>query len=75
VTQEKLDFLKFSTVGVAQLGASAPKIVRRNVLKTHTFCAFANDIPDNILGDPSPPAQAVSAHRAEYTAMLQVSSG
>jgi hypothetical protein len=33
MTQEKLDLLKFSTVGVAQLGASATQIVRRNVLK------------------------------------------
>jgi hypothetical protein len=60
---------------MAQLGASAAQIVRRNVLKAHTLCAFAHNVPDNILGDPSPPAQAVSAHRAEYTAMLQVSSG
>jgi hypothetical protein len=70
MTQEKLDLLKFSSVGVAQLGASAPKIVRRNVLKAQTLCAFANDIPDYVLGDSSTPARAVSAHRAEYTAML-----
>jgi hypothetical protein len=56
MTQEKLDLLKFSSVGVAQLGASAPQIVRSDVLKAKTFCAFANDIPDNVLGDSSPPA-------------------
>jgi hypothetical protein len=33
MAQEKLNLLKFSTVGVAQLGASATQIVRRNVLK------------------------------------------
>jgi hypothetical protein len=70
MTQEKLDLLKFSTVGMAQLGASAAKIVRRYVLKAHTLCAFANDIPDNILGDLSPPARTVLAHRAKYTAMI-----
>jgi hypothetical protein len=75
MAQEKLDLLKFSSVGVAQLGASAPQIVRRNVLKTQTFCAFANDIPNNVLGNSSPPARSVSAHRAKYTAMLQVSRG
>jgi hypothetical protein len=32
MTQEKLDLLKFATVGVAQLGASAAQIVRRYVL-------------------------------------------
>jgi hypothetical protein len=75
MTQQKLDLLKFSTVGVAQLGASATQIVRRYVLKAHTLCAFAHNVPDNVLRDSSTPARAVSAHRAEYTAMLQVSSG
>jgi hypothetical protein len=75
MAQEKLNLLKFSTVGVAQLGASATQIVRRNGLKAKTLCAFAHNVPDNILGDSSPPARAVSAHRAEYAAMLQVSSG
>ncbi len=70
MTQEKLDLLKFSPVGVAQLGASAAQIVRRNVLKAKTLCAFAHNVPDNVLGDSSPPARAVSAHSAEYTAML-----
>ena len=74
MTQEKLDLLKFSTIGVAQLGASATQIVRRNVLQTQTLCALAHNVPDYVLGDSSPPARAVSAYRAEYTAMLQVSS-
>jgi len=70
MAQEKLDLLKFSSVGVAQLGARATKIVRRNVLKAKTLCTFAHNVPDNVLGDSSTPARAVSAHRAEYTAML-----
>jgi hypothetical protein len=45
MTQEKLDLLKFSTVGMAQLGASAAKIVRRYVLKAQTHCAFAHIVP------------------------------
>jgi hypothetical protein len=75
MTQQKLDLLKFSTIGVAQLGASATQIVRRYVLQPETLRAFAHNVPDNILGNSSPPARAVSAHRAEYTAMLQFRSG
>ena len=75
MAQEKLNLFKLSTVGVAQLSASAAQIVRRNVLKAQTLGAFANDIPDNVLGNSSPPARTVSAHRAEYTAMLQFRSG
>jgi hypothetical protein len=75
MTQEKLDLHKFSAVGVAQLGASATQIVRRNVLKAQTLCAFAHNVPDNILGDSSTRARTVSAHRAKDSAMLQVSSG
>jgi hypothetical protein len=37
--EQELYLLKFSTVGVAQLGASATKIVRRNVLNAKTLCA------------------------------------
>jgi hypothetical protein len=60
--------LKFSTVGVAKLSASSTKVVRRNVLKAHALCAFAYDIPDNILRDPSPPARSVSACLAHAVA-------
>jgi hypothetical protein len=70
MAQEKLNLLKLSAVGVAQLGASATQIVRRNVLKAQTLCAFANDTPDNVLGDSSTPARAVPAYRAENTVML-----
>jgi hypothetical protein len=49
MAQEKLDLLKFSAVGVAQLGASPTQIVRRNVLKAQTLCAFAHNAPNNIL--------------------------
>jgi hypothetical protein len=70
MAQEKLNLLKFSTIGVAQLGASATKVVRRNVLKAQTLCAFAHNIPHNVLGDSSTPTRAMSAHRAEYTAMF-----
>jgi hypothetical protein len=70
MTQKKLNLLKFSTVGVAQLGASATQIVRRNVLKAQTLCAFAHNVPYNVLGDSSTSARTVSAHCAEYTAML-----
>jgi hypothetical protein len=75
MTQQKLDLFKLSTIGVAQLGASATQIVRRYVLQPQTLRAFAHNVPDNILGNSSPPARAVSAHRAEYTAMLQFRSG
>jgi hypothetical protein len=54
MTQEKLNLLKFSTVGVTQLGASAPKVVRRNVLKAQTLCAFANDIQTTFSEIPRP---------------------
>jgi hypothetical protein len=75
MTQEKLDLLKFSSVRVAKLGASATQIVRSNVLKAQTLFAFAHNVPDNVLRDTSTPARALSAHRAEDSAVLQFGSG
>ena len=54
MAQEKLNLFKLSTVGVAQLGASATQIVRRNVLKAQTLCAFANDIQTTFSEIPRP---------------------
>jgi hypothetical protein len=53
--QQELNLLQLATVGVTQLRAGPPQVMRRNMLQAHSLAATLDYVPHDILRDAFPP--------------------
>jgi len=49
VSQQELNLLKFSAIGVAQLRTSPTQIVRRDMLQSCSLATASHYVPDDVL--------------------------
>jgi hypothetical protein len=50
MSQKKLDLFQLASRGVAEAGARAPQIMRRQFLQSNGSCRILRDVPDGFLG-------------------------
>src|SRR6266702_6515280 len=50
MSQKELDLFQLSSRGVAEAGAGAAQIMRRQFLQSNEFCRILYDVPDGLLG-------------------------
>src|SRR5262249_44136581 len=65
VPQQELDLLQFAAGGVAQAGAGAPTIVRRQFCNTSPAGVLLHDVPDHFFGDSLSPNRSLPSHAPE----------
>jgi hypothetical protein len=50
VAEQKLDLFNFPTGNMAEPGAGAPQVVRRNLVNAEALRETPNDVPDHFFG-------------------------
>ena len=50
MSQKELDLFQLSSRSVAEAGAGAAQVVRRQFLQSNPFCRILHDVPDGFLG-------------------------
>ncbi len=69
VPEEKLDLVKFTTCCVAEAGARATQVMRRQFFDSGLLGAILDDVPDNPLGHAVTPDFSRTADASEQAAM------
>jgi hypothetical protein len=70
VAEKELDLFQLATVDMAKLCARPPQIVRREMIKFHSFSTIPNDIPDHIFSNSFTPCGPVPANGSENAASV-----
>jgi hypothetical protein len=50
MSQKELDLFQLSSRSVAEAGAGAAQVVRRQFIQSNSFCRILHDVPDGFLG-------------------------
>jgi hypothetical protein len=68
MTEKKLYLLQFTSIYVAKLGTSPPKIMRCKMIEFHSLGTVPDHIPDDVLGDARSPGCPVTTNGPEDSA-------
>ena len=74
MAEKKLDLLQFAARLVAQTGAAATKVMRRQFLNASAPCRCLHDMPDRLGRDPLTPNLTVPVYTTEDQARGNVGS-
>ena len=74
MAEKKLDLLEFAARLVAQTGAVATKVMRRQFLNASAIRRCLHDMPDRLRRDPLPPNLTVPVYTTEDQARGNVGS-